>query len=134
MKELVQSFKDSNNALADTKVLSGSESYIESEQINASHLFDSDGDATIMLKVDEANFTLSVTVAFLINGIIGYGPWQNLLDESSTRVKTFDSTKKFVASLYNQSYFIKNHMGFKYRVTRDSGSGDCTVKSGVVVS
>ena len=134
MKELVQSFKDDNEALTDTKVLSGSDSYIESEHINASHISESDGDATIMLKVDEADFTLSVTIAFLINSTIGYGPWKDLLDESDTRVKTVDSTKKFIASIYNQTYFIKNHMGFKYRVTRDSGSGDCTVKSGVVVS
>jgi len=134
MKEAFQAFKNTNGFPTATKMLESSDDYIDSEHQNNGHLSESDGNAFIGIKVVEASFTLSVTCQLYFGNTVGYGPWHNLLDESSTRVKTFDSTKVFQASLYNQSWFNANHQGFRYRITRDSGSGDCTVYSEGVTS
>lgn len=127
MKEIFYGFKDSNGNRTTQKILPAGSSYIDSEHINNGDIFNSDGNAFIGAKVAEADFTISVQCALYFGAGVGYSPWHDLLDESGTRVKTFDSTKIFQASLYNQDWWNKNHQGFKTRYTRDSGSGDCTI-------
>jgi len=127
MKEQFKAFYDSLNRFTASKTLSESAGSITSNHINNSNLENSDGNAFIGAKVSEASFTISVTCALFFGEDVGYGPYHDLLDESSTRVKTFDSTKVFQASLYNQSWFNRNHQGFKLTFTMDSGSGDCTI-------
>ena len=131
MKEAFVAFKDSNGFPTAIKTLGSSVSYIDSEHINNGRILaaEPDGNGFIGIKVVESGFTLSVTCQLYFGPTVGYGPLHDLLDESSTRVKTFDSTKVFQASLYNQNWFNANHQGFKYRITKDSGSGDCTVYS-----
>jgi len=134
MKEAFEAFIGNNGFPTATKILGSSDSYIDSNHINNGHLAESDGNAFIGIKVVEPGFTLSVTCQLYFGATVGYGPLHDLLDESSTRVKTFSSAKVFQASLYNQSWFNKNHQGFKYRITRDSGSGDCTIYSEGITS
>ena len=128
-REKFKPYLDDNGNPTATKAFSSSVDYVDSEHINNGHPDLSDGDATIFAKVTEAGFTLSVTCALYLGLDVGYGPWRDLKDDSDTRVNTFSSSKVFVASLRNQSWWIKNHRGFKYRITRDSGNGDCTIIS-----
>ena len=134
MKEHFYGFYDSLNRKTSEKTLASTDSYIDSVHVNNGDQENSDGNAFIGAKVTEASFTISVTCALYFGSGVGYSPWHSLLDESATRVNTFDSTKVFQASLYNQEWWNKNHHGFKLRFTRDSGSGNCKINCEGTVS
>lgn len=117
MKESnVPAFYDSSNILTAEKVLVAGTSVYYSRHLNNGNIENSNGNAQIGAKIDTASLTVTVAVALFLGDNIGYGPYRNILDETiGARVATFDSTKVFQASLFNQTWFNSNHMGFKIR-------------------
>lgn len=101
---------------AEKELIAGTTIYY-SKHVNNGDVFNADGDMQIGAKIDTAGLTVTVACALKLGDSVGYGPYQNVLDESSPRVATFDSTKVFQASLFNQSWFNSNHIGSKFRFT-----------------
>ncbi len=136
MKEYNKAFLDSNGQPTATKTLTAGVSEYETRHINHGDLFNSDGNAIVGAKIDTSGLTFKVYCALKLGNEVGYSPWHELLDESDTRVSTFDSTKVFQASLYNQEWFNKNHLGFKLKFVLQSGtiSGGEVLTCEVIVS
>ena len=113
----VPAFVNDSNVPSAIKTLVVGTSVYNSEHLNNGNFDSSDGEASVGALIDTASLTIAVTCALFLGPAIGYGPYRNLLDESDTRVNTFDSTKVFQSSLFNQSWFTSNHLGFKLRFT-----------------
>ena len=117
MRQQEKAFYDSEGLLSGIKTLIAGTSVYNSRHLNFGNFEKSDGNAQIGAKINTASLTITVAVALHLGDDIGYGPYHNVLDESSTRVAIFNSTKVFQASLFNQSWFNANHTGFKIRFT-----------------
>lgn len=135
MKEIVKAFLDSNNRPSSEKELSAGTTVYYSQHMNNGDIFNSDGNAQIGASIDTAGLTVTVACALKLGEAVGYGPYHNVLDESTSRVATFTSSKVFQASLYSQSWFNSNHLGMKWRFTiAGSISGGEKLKCEVVLS
>lgn len=117
MREQTKAFYNSSNLISSEKELAVGTTVYYSRHLNIGDLANSDGSAQIGAKIDTAGLTITVACALMLGDDVGYGPYHNVLDESATRVATFDSTKVFQASLFNQAWFNSNHVGFKLRFT-----------------
>ena len=107
---------------SETLTFVAGDTYKETAQYNNGDIFNADGNALIGAKIDTASLTVKVYCKLRLGVNVGFGPWHELLDESGTRVSTFDSSKVFQASLYNQEWWNKNHLGFKLKFEITDGS------------
>ncbi len=115
MKETIKGFSNSNGVPTAEKILTAGTTVYYSDHANNGDPANADGNVLIGAKIDTASLTVTVACALLLGANVGYGPYHNVLDESDTRVATFDSTKVFQASLFNQTWFNGNHSGCKFR-------------------
>ena len=125
MRDLVKAFFDSNGDVVATKSLvSGTSTYF-SRHLNFGNIAESDGNGLVGAKIDTVSITVTVAIALHLGEEVGYGPYRNMLDETvGARVATFDSTKVFQGSLFNQRWFNNLHTGFKIRFTCTPGGGE----------
>lgn len=122
MRDLnVPAFYNSSGILSAEKELSAGTSVYYSRHLNIGDFVNSDGNALIAASIDTESLTVAVACALNLGENLGYGPYKNVLDDGDAngenRSVSFTSAAKYVANLFNQTWFNQNHLGFKLRFT-----------------